>query len=174
MRRGLRLHLSQSSRSASIGERERGGRGARGAPRLSPERPRACVLFAFWGRERHARFLGKFPGRFKTERVHTARCVRPRVAAAFATISHWGVALIRADGGGWRRQSKVMPHANTTGIMAISSQRKIFHHPPLFCSVHDPAWWWVKASNLGRLGGLVVRFHLAHVLTFVRCGRFCW
>jgi hypothetical protein len=32
----------------------------------------------------------------------------------------------------------------------------------LFC-VHDLAWWRVKASNLGRLSGRVVRFHLAHV-----------
>jgi len=28
--------------------------------------------------------------------------------------------------------------------------------------VHDPAWWWVKASNLGGPGGPVVRFNLAH------------
>ena len=28
--------------------------------------------------------------------------------------------------------------------------------------MHDPAWWWVKASNLGGLGGPVVRFNLAH------------
>ena len=33
----------------------------------------------------------------------------------------------------------------------------------LFC-VHDPAWWWVKASNLKRPSGLVVRFNLAHGL----------
>jgi hypothetical protein len=35
-----------------------------------------------------------------------------------------------------------------------------------FC-VHDPAWWWVKASNLGRLSGLVVRFNLARVLRYL-------
>jgi hypothetical protein len=29
-------------------------------------------------------------------------------------------------------------------------------------SVHDPAWWWAKASNLRGLGGPVVRFNLAH------------
>ena len=28
----------------------------------------------------------------------------------------------------------------------------------------DPAWWWVKASNLGGLGGPVVRFNLSHVI----------
>lgn len=28
--------------------------------------------------------------------------------------------------------------------------------------VHDPAWWWVKASNLGTPSGVVVRFNLAH------------
>ena len=31
-----------------------------------------------------------------------------------------------------------------------------------FC-VHDPAWWWVKASNLETPNGVVVRFNLAHV-----------
>jgi len=30
-------------------------------------------------------------------------------------------------------------------------------------SVHDPAWWWVKASNLETPSGVVVRFNLAHV-----------
>ena len=28
--------------------------------------------------------------------------------------------------------------------------------------MHDPAWWWVKASNLGTLSGVAVRFSLAH------------
>ena len=32
--------------------------------------------------------------------------------------------------------------------------------------VHDPAWWWVKASNLEGPGGPVVRFNLAHVNIF--------
>ena len=26
--------------------------------------------------------------------------------------------------------------------------------------VYDPAWWWVKASNLGGLSGPVVQFNL--------------
>jgi len=30
--------------------------------------------------------------------------------------------------------------------------------------VHEPAWWWVKASNLGGLERPVVRFDLAHVM----------
>ena len=38
-------------------------------------------------------------------------------------------------------------------------------HP--YVSVHDPAWWWVKASNLGGLSGPVVQFHLAHVVVCV-------
>ncbi len=33
----------------------------------------------------------------------------------------------------------------------------------LFICVHDPAWWWVKASNLETPSGVVVRFNLAHV-----------
>ena len=31
-----------------------------------------------------------------------------------------------------------------------------------YLGVHDPAWWWVKASNLGGLGGPVVRFNFMH------------
>jgi len=42
-----------------------------------------------------------------------------------------------------------------------------------FC-VHDPAWWWVKASNLGGLGGPVVRFNLAHVVNVHHGAMFCF
>ena len=31
--------------------------------------------------------------------------------------------------------------------------------------MHEPAWWWVKASNLEGLERPVVRFDLAHVYT---------
>ena len=31
----------------------------------------------------------------------------------------------------------------------------------LVLCMHDPAWWWVKASNLGTLSGVAVRFGLA-------------
>ena len=41
-----------------------------------------------------------------------------------------------------------------------------------FC-VHDPAWWWVKASNLGTPSGVVVRFNLAHVRVIL-CGSHSW
>jgi hypothetical protein len=35
-------------------------------------------------------------------------------------------------------------------------------------SVLDPAWWWVKASNLGGLENPVVQFDLAHVFELLR------
>ena len=37
------------------------------------------------------------------------------------------------------------------------------HDCLLFCG-HDPAWWWVKASNLGGRRRAVVGLNLAHVM----------
>jgi len=54
---------------------------------------------------------------------------------------------------------------NSTGIIASASGRTLLY----FC-VHDPAWWWVKASNLGGLSGPVVRFNLAHVFRWKHDG----
>ena len=36
--------------------------------------------------------------------------------------------------------------------------------------MHDPAWWWVKASNLGTLSGVAVRFSLAHEIVAAGLG----
>ena len=35
--------------------------------------------------------------------------------------------------------------------------------------MHDPAWWWVAASNRRGPGGPAVRFSLAHVMTASKC-----
>ena len=58
-------------------------------------------------------------------------------------------------------------YSNTTGITTTYFQTIPFwgvRERHYFICVHDPAWWWVKASNLGGLGGPVVRFHLFRVL----------
>jgi hypothetical protein len=42
-----------------------------------------------------------------------------------------------------------------------------------FKCVHDPAWWWVQASNLWTASAVVVRFNLAHVADlFGRCNEY--
>ena len=115
-----------------------------------------------WGSKPRARcsleatsFLGKFPGR-KGQRVPPGNGFRCGCRSCATTAEHeqepW------RDGPTTAVVAKLCHHDyNSTGITASASQGTL-----LFC-VHDPAWWWVKASNLGGLSGPVVRFNLAHV-----------
>ena len=62
-------------------------------------------------------------------------------------------------------------HYNPTGITPTANRRT--QTQPFLC-VHDPAWWWVKASNLGTPSGVVVRFNLAHVFPHSKVSNTPW
>lgn len=80
-----------------------------------------------------------------------------------------------------RLQQSYAIHTKLNGTIATASlgtSTASLGTPPLF-GVHDPAWWWVKASNLEGPGGPVVQFNLAHVSFFFRywyfrCTRRSW
>eukprot|EP00980_Cylindrotheca_fusiformis_P007273 scaffold1525_cov142-Cylindrotheca_fusiformis.AAC.73 len=72
---------------------------------------------------------------------------------SYPTVGNSLFVCMILPGGGSRLQ--------TLGRLAAQVPRKRMICLPL--CVHDPAWWWVKASNLGTPSGVVVRFNLAHV-----------
>ena len=62
--------------------------------------------------------------------------------------------------------SKVMPSQDSTEVIATTGLVTL--------RVHDTAWWWVKASNLGSLSSPVVWFNLAHISSFFLFHRLLW
>jgi hypothetical protein len=74
--------------------------------------------------------------------------------------------------GAWRPSCSIQPCARGSQYLSslqvanrdVHSTWYVATTQTQFFCVHDPAWWWVKASNLGGPGGPVVRFNLAHVV----------
>ena len=62
-----------------------------------------------------------------------------------------------------RRLSKVIPSRTQRESLTAAWSWK---SPQNNISVNDPAYWWVKASNLGELSDQVVQFYLGHVVLF--------
>ena len=101
-------------------------------------------------------FLGKFPGR-KGRECQPGKASDPVRRSCDDTCP-------LEQGEPWRRPLIVVEPKLCQLRTQRGLQSPLSRNSPIFFCVHDPAWWWVKASNLGGPGGPVVRFNLAHVV----------